>query len=212
MGCPAGWFTSPVQVQGHCYSEIILSCLESYHIFPQGRCLLCSVLVRHPPNTTQLGSMENSIKSPLPHMRFTKPNYLQYLERLCSCSQPGKRYLETWFWALMYCVLANLTSVCMLACLVTELLTLLQLLFPRTFYQLPAALTYFSVLAPLSKFLNWLWAATPWKGSQNIMFDQGNSVSKCILKWWVNLYLGATLFQQHHWNWFSWTLHQPNSM
>ena len=30
----------------------------------------------------------------------------------------------------------------------------LQLTFPQTFYQLPAALTYFSVLAPLSKFLN----------------------------------------------------------
>jgi len=26
------------------------------------------------------------------------------------------------------------------------------------------------------------------------MLDQGNSVSKCILKWWVTLNLGATLF------------------
>jgi len=57
----------------------------------------------------------------------------------------------------MYCVLANpypgggQVYVC---CLVTELLTPLQLLFPQMFYQLPAALTYFYVLAPLSKFLN----------------------------------------------------------
>ena len=36
-----------------------------------------------------------------------KPNYPPYLERLCFCSQPGKIYLETWFCAPMYCVLAN---------------------------------------------------------------------------------------------------------
>jgi len=56
--------------------------------------VLCAGSDTLPCNATKFGLMENSIKSPLPPMWLTKPNYPPYLEQLCFCSQPGKIYLE----------------------------------------------------------------------------------------------------------------------
>jgi len=86
---------------------IVLFGTVSYLGFLQGRCLLCSVLVLTPSqhNSTWLDGKFNQI--PLAPYVAHRTNYDPYLEQLSFCSQPGKPYLEKWFCALMYCVMAN---------------------------------------------------------------------------------------------------------
>jgi len=210
VGCPAGWFTSPVQVQGHCYAGIWLSCLESYHIWASLKVdVFCAPRwFWHPPNATQLSSMEIQSNPRCPLCCSRNPTTLHILNSCVSAFNQG-RY--TWRHdSVLSCIVSWLTPTlgedkCMYAdspghrasdsppaTIPTDILS--TSCHPDLFLCVGSTVKLTVCSNTVEGFSN-AWSR-----------KQCNQ-----LKWWVTLNLGALCFIQHHWNRFSWTLYQPNT-